>query len=574
MTLRTSFFNKGIYKSTVKRFSWGAFLYFVILFISTGLSFFLSYENELSYRELEYFKEHPIILYDSYITAPIILSIIVPTIVSLLTFRYIHSKKQSIFIHSIPVTRKANYVSQVLASLTLMLVPVILNTAILVGISICGYGEFFSVADCITWMWFNVLGIVMMYSCATFCANLTGNSFALVCIIVLLHSFLFIAAATLGVMGSVFIYGYDDINPVIDVIAKNNFAVIVFNFMNYSSRNSITLSNVIYYIAVSLTLYVVSYFLYKKRKLETSGDVSSFKCLNHIFKYLVCFVCTMVAFSVFSSYISNEIIVFASVVFIVSVISYFGVEMLLKKTVNVLYAWKGYIGFSVCFIALTLVFSSTSFFGYETKVPEMSDVKEATVYNYYYGETEPFTDNGEIVQQIINIHRDFTDKEIPVFNQKSRYYTADDTRLHIRYKLKEGRTMDRVYDVSAQECNSIMDKLYEYDEYKKKCENIFVKERDVSRIYINHDEEVLEYKELLKLLQKDVLSLSYSELHYGTKTDSESYGVRVEYISHIKNGDEETDIVNSYYIDVTEAYKNSFKWLEEKGYDKIKKYYK
>ena len=42
MISKTSFFNRGIYKATVKRFSWGGILYFVLLFTSTVLSLFLN----------------------------------------------------------------------------------------------------------------------------------------------------------------------------------------------------------------------------------------------------------------------------------------------------------------------------------------------------------------------------------------------------------------------------------------------------------------------------------------------------------------------------------------------------
>ena len=32
MTLKTSLFNKGIYKSTLRRYAWGSILYFILLF--------------------------------------------------------------------------------------------------------------------------------------------------------------------------------------------------------------------------------------------------------------------------------------------------------------------------------------------------------------------------------------------------------------------------------------------------------------------------------------------------------------------------------------------------------------
>ena len=110
MILKTSFFNKGIYKSTVKRYSWGAFLYFVILFVSTGLSVFLNVEQHFSDMPQDYYREYPLILNGVYMTVPILLALVVPTVASLLVFRFVHSKKQAVFIHSLPVSRKANYI--------------------------------------------------------------------------------------------------------------------------------------------------------------------------------------------------------------------------------------------------------------------------------------------------------------------------------------------------------------------------------------------------------------------------------------------------------------------------------
>ena len=207
MTSKTSFFNKGIYKSTVKRYSSGAVLYFVILLLSTGISVLMNIDAE---RSVTFDRAYPLILRSSYMALPILLAIVVPTVVALLVFRFIHSKKQAIFIHSIPVSRKANYISSILASFTLMCAPIILNGIILILISVCGFGEYFGIADCMAWMGYNLLGIFLMFSVAVFSANLTGNSFAAAGINILIHSFLFITVATLGVMAEAFIYGYNE----------------------------------------------------------------------------------------------------------------------------------------------------------------------------------------------------------------------------------------------------------------------------------------------------------------------------------------------------------------------------
>ena len=135
MTLKTSLFNKGIYKATLRRYVWGSVLYFILLFLSTGIMIILNEDPQHAYNTGIYGRAAKL-LAGEYMIIPMLMSIVVPTIVGLMVFRFIHSKKTSIFVHSLPVKKKANYISSVLAALTLMAAPVILNTVILAGIEV------------------------------------------------------------------------------------------------------------------------------------------------------------------------------------------------------------------------------------------------------------------------------------------------------------------------------------------------------------------------------------------------------------------------------------------------------
>ena len=129
MTLRTSLFNKGIYKSTLRRYAWGSVFYAILLFMITSLVIFFDVDPERYYRTM---ADHgALILGDGYLYAPLVIAFFVPTVVALLAYRYVHAKKNSVFVHSLPVTRCANYISTVLAALTLMAAPIILNGAVL-----------------------------------------------------------------------------------------------------------------------------------------------------------------------------------------------------------------------------------------------------------------------------------------------------------------------------------------------------------------------------------------------------------------------------------------------------------
>lgn len=576
MISKTSFFNKGIYKSTVKRFAWGSVLYFAMLFISTSLAMFLNTPRNFEHIPYDHYQNNPLILRSSYFTAPILMSIVVPTVVALFVFRFIHSKNQSVFTHSLPVSRKANFISSILASFTLMFAPVIVNGIILMLMSVFGFSQYFTVYDCAVWMGYNMLGLFMMFAVAVLASCLTGNSFAMVGINILIHAFIFIIISTLEIMVDSFVYGYNNMNNVLDIIASTNFATVVISFENSNFRNNITALYVCKYIGYSLLLYVISYLLYKKRRLETATDVAGYKCLNHIFKYLVCFMATMLGFAVFATYLGNNNIVFAVIIGIISLISYVASEMVLKKTFNVLYAWKGYVGFAVFFVILTTIFSGTTFFGYETRIPDKNDIEATSVYSYYYGTDQPFTEDGEIIDMALSTHKDFVlESPIPTVNHMERHMGKPITRLHINYELKNGKELLRTYDLTESEANDIMDKFYENEDYKKKCESIFVKENDITRATLNHNDsiDVEDYKTLLKLVQEDVLSLRYSQLHPQSYEDYEIlYSIRFEYVDDIEpiyhNG-LAVSRVNAVYVSVTPNYTNTIKYLEENGYTKL-----
>ena len=108
MTSKTSWFNFGIYKNTLHRFKWGSFLYFIILFFS--VPFVLMTESPSEVYEsfsLRNYQVGGLILKNSFMVIPYLMAMIVPSIVALLIFLNVHSSKQGVFTHYIPVTRKS-----------------------------------------------------------------------------------------------------------------------------------------------------------------------------------------------------------------------------------------------------------------------------------------------------------------------------------------------------------------------------------------------------------------------------------------------------------------------------------
>lgn len=554
MTAKISLFNKGIYKSTLRRYAWGSVLYFIILFVFTGMSIMLTVD-ETDRWYMHYGRS--LILNGEFLIIPLLLSIAVPTVAGLLIFRFIHSGKASVFVHSLPVKREANFISSAFAGLTLMAVPVLLNGIILMLISVCGYYDFFTVADCFIWMLYNFFGIFIMFSAVCFVSSITGNSFAMIVLNILFHTILLVISACTGVVAEMFLYGFPNDNSFINIVAENIFPAIIMMLPDNVTSGSTTPLDIIIPIVVAAAFYIASVILYKNRRIETAEDVAGFKCLNPVFKYLATLTGALVAFAAGYSFTAKNLSAVILLIVIVSALIYFACEMLLKKTFRVWKCYKGYLAFAGVFVAIICLFAFSSFFGYENRIPESARVESVAVYDYYTYE-EPFVDNPEIISDAISIHRQMTEKISIVPNRASYQH------FHIKYKLKNGGELHRRYSVTEEELRNIMSKLYENPDYKASAEEIFLNNTRSTYAYIygtqsaNIDEPD-KIQELRECIKKDVYELSYEQMY----NDDWSFSIGIESTASNESGETYLRYINK---NINANFKNTIDWIKENGY--------
>lgn len=562
MTLKASFFNKGIYKSTVKRFLWGAILYFIVLFISTGMAILLSIDktNPDQYRYLDY----SILFSSDYSVFPTLLIICVPTITAVLIFRFIHSKKTAVFTHSLPTNRTANYISSLLAGFTLMAVPVILNGIILMIISLCGYQRFFDAASCLIWIVLSLYLLFILFSCSVFTAVITGNSFAMIGLNILIHSFVLLGASGFSAVADKFLFGYGGDNALLNRVMEYNFIADTATAFNGFVRGRFEISSAIFNVIAAVILYAVAYFLYKKRRLEAAEEVAAYKCLNPIYKYLATFLGVLAAFSIFSSFLPEKPLPLIIIVVIVAAVIYFACEMVLKKTLRVWGSYKGFIGFAAFCVVFTAFTVNTSFFGYETHIPKKENIEKATIYNYYHRE-EPFTADESIIEGVIATHSDIIKNNVYTIRPVNH---GEFTRLHIKYQLENGNVLHRAYYVSTEECAKMMDIFYENEAYKKSVENVFEITDNIINVYVRGIRIDTENRaSLIEALKKDVLELSYSQQyqHEYSDTGFEKGIGRININADYEMGrDEENNIMSNYMNKtINSNYVNTIAWLKE-----------
>ena len=279
MTLHTSLFNSGIFKNTLKRFKWGSFLYFVMLFLSV---------DRLTERYALSMNVSPILMRGDYIAFPVLFAILVPTVVATLVFNNMHSAKQSVFVHSLPVDRKANFVSNLLAAFVLLTAPVLLNGIILLIMSFTAYGQVISSWSVAYWMLVNLSVLFIMFSASVFTAFLTGNTAAHIAINVFIHTIPMIAALIIFLISEEFLYGFIQSESFIaDELMSNTPVVWLFGKSVNYHRNGFNIfaePQMWIFLIGAVLVYVLSFFLYKNRKVEACGDVAAFKVFGPILK--------------------------------------------------------------------------------------------------------------------------------------------------------------------------------------------------------------------------------------------------------------------------------------------------
>lgn len=583
MTLHTSLFNSGIFKNTLKRFKWGSFLYFVMLFLSVPFALLVENVDRLTERYALSMNVSPILMRGDYISFPALFAIIVPTVVAALVFNNMHSAKQSVFVHSLPVDRKTNFVSNLLAAFVLMAAPVLLNGIILLIMSFTAYGQIISSCSVAYWVFVNLSILFIMFSASVFTAFLTGNTAAHIAINVFIHTIPMIAALIIFLISEEFLYGFIQSESFIaDELMSNTPVVWLFGKTVNYHRNGFNIfaePQMWIFLIGAVLVYVLSFFLYKNRKVEACGDVAAFKVFGPILKYTVVTAVAAAALGILASTNMSAFFIF-TVALVLCAIVYFAAEMLMNKSFKIFKtSYKGFCGFAAFCAAFIAFFAFTSVFGYETRIPKSENIEKAAVY-VTWSEEKPLIDDRTLIEDVRAIHKEII-SDIPVVNDDDAF-----GYLKLSYKLTGGKTLDRAYRVSEQVYDNALSKMYENKEYKLKVtgfDNLNIDNIDNLTLgaymggfnyYISLNEDA---KTLLNAVKKDVEAGNYKEIVSYEKNLRIRLEVSCSVLENVTkkffkdagyaaDSEEAQYAIKSFDISINPSFKNAYAFLKEKGY--------
>lgn len=473
MKSKISFFNAGLFRSTLRRFwpLWTIHFAGWLLFLPV-----LTLMNNLGPNKSTNFI---FAICESAVFASSVVAFIMAILAAMAVFSFMYSSRSTGLIASLPVRREAIFGSTWLGGVFVIvgsnLVIALLTFLFSLGATTSAALAFKAV--CI-WLGVYSMQFILFYGIASLTAVMTG-SIAVLPILYIIFNFLVVGMEDIirldfscliwGMSNDSFdcvldflsplVYMLENFTPVLKYntpyaydtygLALQTSECISFTF-NYWLPSAI-------YCVVGLVFSAAALMIFRRRRMESAGDVVAVRCMHPVFKYGVT-VCSAlcgglllytVLFALFESRSASVFIMILSMI-IFAFIGYFGAKMLLEKSFHVFRgSWVGFI-VVCCLCAVFTLCCDLDVLGIGAYVPKEGSIKSITVY-----QRGPVEDPA-----IIENYRQLHEKIVSYKDEYEHIVYSDDTEsIMFEYELKNGRTVSREYTLPMDDEN--VERYYE-----------------------------------------------------------------------------------------------------------------
>lgn len=438
MKLKTSFFNPTILKKDITRYStvWGLYTIFSCLFV------LLMWESEGT--AARFVSNAPYIM-----QAMGVLNLLYAPLVVLLLFGDLFTSRMCNALHALPLRREGWFLTHLTAGLLFGIVPNLVScllAASLLG-SYC-YGAFL-------WLAVTVLQYLFFFGVGCFAAQCAGNRIGAIAVYSIINFLSVIAAWLALTFYSPCLYGvslnfesFADCSPVvsfsgaeyIDIYYDNmTFSAVFEGFIGADWRYLFIAA------AVGVALLGVSVLLYRKRQLESAGDMISFAPVAPVFLVIYTLCAGAVLY-----FIADQLAPLLSYIFLFIGlgIGFFTGKMLLERKTRVFNGKNfAFFGILLAVFAASIGITALDPFGITRYVPETEQVTQVRIcmshseYDMRYSAlalTDP-----EDIEKIIGVHE-------MCLENRYQYHDLDyrTEPIAICYDMKDGRTVERLYYVN------------------------------------------------------------------------------------------------------------------------------
>ncbi len=449
MQSRTSYFNKAIFLNTLKRFWPLWFVYLAIWLIVLPAVQAVNYYDHSSvysiYRDV----------LDTAQYGGIIIGMGYSILAAMAVWSFMYNSKTMSGVACLPVRREGVFFSVTLAGL----LPAIVSNILVFGLAMLVHvGRGYASVIAYDALGFAVVSMMLIffYGFAILCAQLTGNLVALPLVFLVLNFTAVMVESIVNYLLDVIVYGVSFgsyslafyLSPVVGLLEGGGRTHRVYN----EAYNEHVVDSVSYeglgFIAVlcivGIVMLIGALLLYRRRHMESVGDVVAVPVLKGVFKYCMTFGCALVSgIGFFGLFVQNivyipiyETIGILFFMLVGAFIGYFAAEMLIRKSFRVFKGrWKGLL-ISLIVICVAVLGVEFDVLGMERKIPEAEDVESVHVFasdGVVYRE-------GENIEAIIDLHHAAVENKS--WHELGMGYGSS---FQVEYHMKNGKMLERSY---------------------------------------------------------------------------------------------------------------------------------
>lgn len=448
-------FSVPLFKKNVQRFwpIWGLYL-LVYLFILPG--------HYIS-GQVPFWSDKTTFVYlNDYtmeIAAQPFVALIYGLVVACALWGYLFNERATGAMHALPLRRESIFLTNYITGLLFFLVPSLVVALLTLG---AGAAVGAVTAQALGyWILCQGLMMIFFFSLATIMAFVTGNAVVQVVLYSVANLFCAGISMMLSDLFYRFVYGFSSERSFWG-IAEWGTPVLAISqsvgpvYMGDSGRVAMGImsgmSCLWIFAVVGLVLAVLALLAYRKRKLELAGEVIAISWFRPVFKYGVA-VCggLLLAQIVTDTMELKGIIVFSFLLVLFAALCYFGVEMLLQKSLRV---WKrGWRGCCILAAALLLgmVAMEQDVLAYERRVPALEQVERVELIGITNYPSEGMSSNPEYIEQVIAVHqamvREKSEQEQMAGGNRDGNWEGQVAWLYIDYWMEDGGRISRQYDL-------------------------------------------------------------------------------------------------------------------------------
>ena len=383
---------------------------------------------------------------------PLVISLMIGVLAAISAWGYLYNHKNASAFSSLPIRREGLFITNIASGIFMILVCHVIVFLATMAVEISH--DILNMTLLLHWLGMVSMNCIFLFGFATLCAMLTGLTIVLPAVYLVLN---FVAFVVTGIVNSALerlVFGYMGTIPEF-VKYLTPVAMMSESYEPVFTSEGIIIGLTgwpvcIAYFIAGIVCMIAALFLYRKRRMESAGDVVAILPLRPVFRCCMGFGTALVVGNILYSWLDNGVatldggtidaVKMCGFMIIGAFIGWFASDMMIKKTFKVFK--KGWLGFAVISVIVTGLLFSAEFdvFGYEKMLPAASEVEMVDI-------SQALSSNTELIEKSIELHKKIVEAkdsyqadlgDVANENIGGRYF-------YINYYLKNGKSMSRAY---------------------------------------------------------------------------------------------------------------------------------